>query len=375
MVTLAKTATDPEMLVFEGNFTDNPEFQGYTPIFMGMPELVVPIDSDVDWLENKPQAGESGFIEIPVNLVVNRLNESFHKGLAKGGQQAYLPIDEGHKSMADGGDQLVLGKILDTKVYKGGKLNYEMDSLPEGTLTLMGKLGWYSHEIENIRNKKYGEYISIVVDPDGILLNAALCQVPAVRALPPVAVYSADSEKTTMFTMQSKIQIFNETKGKKMSEDKKTKRDFNGAKLKHEALTEDPTLTDRLFALKTKIGLSEESLDILGALTDGDALLLCDYFDGLVGDETPTEGEPTEAPDPAMESESNPDDELIKKIEKVLESKKSEFSQKIDSEKLVNEIIGKITTTPNMKFSVKTDSENKPKEYETHNNWLKGIPK
>lgn len=163
------TKGHPDRVTMDMQFTDNPELEGYWPVFLGIP--------------NDKQTPE----------MVNDLYSSVLENL--NGQRLSYPIDTGHGAFQ--GNQLMLGEIQpeNIKVLESKDVKIEGLELPEGCLWLCVKPEWYLDEYSNISRGKYGMRPSISRDPEtGAFLNLALCQVPAIDEAPPIALYSKNKE-------------------------------------------------------------------------------------------------------------------------------------------------------------------------------------
>jgi len=329
------TESRPAIRVMGYNYTDDPDLMGYLPVYVGIAgEKEEFYDDEVD---PDGTVGDFKVKYVPQPEIAKALVKSFSERMHSNGMDLPLPIDSGHAAF--GGDQKILGFVLDCKEFTGTKYQLfdgageaHMNPLPEGSVTVMAKIGWVIAEIDNIKAGKYGYRTSVAFDEKGVFLNLALCQVPAVRALPPVVVKTQDK---VIFMNGADVQFKEDIMSE---EEKKQPRDIGKALEILKLKTEDPDVTMQLVEKLSSWGISEEGINIIGGISDEDAQIIINQN----AEPPPTEGEPP------PESQSLLTDEMKEEIVKMgKEAANKLFEER--KETLKSEIMAGITTQPEIK--------------------------
>lgn len=277
---IPKSEFKPAMKIMGYNYTDDEKLFGYWPVYVGRPDQTEEMFDNGQWdksdIVKKFSDGDVSIVEIKTSGVARQLVKSFENREHANGMEITLPIDEGHKSLT--GDQKSFGEIVDVKAFEGTKFSVDMNELPEGSVSVMAKIAWYQHEVENIKNGKYGKRASVVFDLDGVFLNIALCQLPAVRDVPTVLVKSEDKK-----LLKKNGEIDLKFKEEKMADEK------NAIQLaidKHKKKVEDPTILDNLVDALMGLGMTEADVQIIGGISDEGASLL---INALASNDAPAE--------------------------------------------------------------------------------------
>ena len=282
VVIIPKTNENPEMRYVNSNYTDLPEFEGWHVIYIGSSEELEHFTKEPTRFEGIKKV-KDGWL-VPRSEIAIQLARSFEAGLHDQGQKNSLSIDLSHGA-GQGKNDKSIGRVLAVKTINAEHLNYGISEMPVGSMAVMGKLAWYSKEIENIYNDEYGKKVSVFFLSDGTLMNLAICQLPAVLGVPSVKVktFETDCEK---FEMTLGLEIGKEKSMEEEVKDEKTKRDFTDARLAHKAKTNDPDITQELYMALKEGGLPDADIDVVGGVTDESARILIDLIKGG----TPTEG-------------------------------------------------------------------------------------
>jgi len=157
------------------------EWFSYMPLYLGRPDDTIDPPSNVDWMV-----------------------KSFEEKRHAGGQDLPLYIDTGHGAFAT--PQKILGDVPDVKwlpaedvVMMAPDGTEQGFDIPAKSKWLMGKIRIKASELAKVKDGEYGLRPSVAFDPENeVLLNLALCQVPAIEEVPALALRSKRVCKSLM---------------------------------------------------------------------------------------------------------------------------------------------------------------------------------
>jgi len=327
--------SNPERKIMGVNYTNEDDYWQYTPVFFGSDDKYAWLEKQDIWDDNDIIQDEENeddiMVKVKLSSVAKRLVESFSEGLHDEGQGLPIPVDINHSSMNGKENARQIGDIVDVKLYSGNDYISTYKNLHESTVCVMVKIAWYTSEIENIKNNKYGRRTSVVFDYKGAFLSLGVVQVPRLREVPPIVVNS--EEKTNTATCDIPIAIeFKENK--QMPKDtKKDKPQANSDnpmtsilnKLK--MLADEPSTMEELATLCLDIGLTDEDITVLGSLSEDGAKKLVEVLRKATGTNDDDEGDGD-----GGETKTNPEEfseSLNNKLDEKITEKVKQYAQTI----------------------------------------------
>lgn len=223
------TPGNPDRVTISKNWTANPEFEGYWPVFLG-----------------RPDGGEDRQPERILAIVENALKREH----AKGQTGVAIPMDTGHRAYQD--VQTIYGQVdpLNVKALDAKEVLIEgLEPLPEGSLWLMVQPEIYLEHYNDVKKGLYGFRPSVALSGN-VLLNLTFCQVPKVQETPNIELDSIKEVER----FEGIVNI-----------------DFG----KESYMIQDPALLEKVKGIFATIGLSEDKvMAMCEILDDADATLI-----------------------------------------------------------------------------------------------------
>lgn len=220
---------NPDRVKISKNWTSNPDFKGYWPVFLG-----------------RPDGGEDRQPE-RILAIVDNAHKREH---AKGQTGVAIPMDTGHRAYQD--VQTIYGQVdpLNVKALDAKEVLIEgLEPLPEGSLWLMVQPEIYLEHYNDVKKGLYGFRPSVALSGN-VLLNLTFCQVPKVQETPNIEL---DSE-TVVEKFEGIVEI-----------------EFG----KESYMIQDPALLEKVKGIFATIGIAEEKvMAICEVLDDADATLI-----------------------------------------------------------------------------------------------------